>query len=272
MSDPNFPPNLDIEPLLLGLTQDTDLDTKQQRNAIATYGIAGRVWEATRPLLEYFTPSHCFDPPCSLFLPESLKPHRIVELGSGQSVASLHLAGYLDQNDLIVTTDLPEVIPLCEQSIAAWNPPSTTHARVIAQPLAWGENPSHLFKYGPFTHILMCDLIYFPNLYPPLLHTLLQLTEPLEPLLAEAETFGPEVILSSLEESFFDSLALYFQTTPVRGGDWEAKVFLCKRWKVTEEWSLPDIKDVMNGGKGVVRGRSFGLVDDLFGALEWDDD
>nr|XP_019044740.1 hypothetical protein I302_06653 [Kwoniella bestiolae CBS 10118]OCF23670.1 hypothetical protein I302_06653 [Kwoniella bestiolae CBS 10118] len=248
MSDPNFPPNLDIKPLLLSNIKDEEHEQHQQKDAIATYGIAGRVWEATRPLLEYFTPSTKFDPPCSLF--EDHTPHRIIELGSGQSVASLHLAGHLQTDDLIVTTDLPEVVPLCEQSIRTWESPSQTHAKVIAQPLAWGEDPSHLFQYGPFTHIIMCDLIYFPNLYPPLLHTLLQLTESNERV--EEETFGPEIILS------------------LRGSDWEAKVFICRRWNVTDEWSLPDIKGVMNGGKGVIRGRSFSLVDDLFGSLEWD--
>ncbi|WVQ68013.1 uncharacterized protein L199_006219 [Kwoniella botswanensis] len=74
----------------------------------------------------------------------------------------------------------------------------------------------------------------------------------------------------ALEESFFDSFSLYFQMIPVRGSDWEAKIFICKRWNVTDEWALPDIKDVMNGGKGVLRGRSFGLIDELFGSLEWD--
>ncbi|WWC90659.1 uncharacterized protein L201_005595 [Kwoniella dendrophila CBS 6074] len=255
MSDPNFPPNLDIQPLILTNAKDEEREQYRQKDAIATYGIAGRVWEATRPLLEYFTPSEQFEPPCSLLGTD--ETCRIIELGSGQSVASLHLAEYLKKNDLIITTDLPEVVPLCEKSIYSWNPPSSEHAQVVAQPLAWGGDQAHLAQYQPFTHILMCDL-----------------SSPLQS--AENETFGPEVILSytsrtlSLEESFFDSLALYFKTTPVRGGDWEAKVFICRRWKITEEWTLPDVKDVMNGGKGVIRGRSYGLVDDLFGSLEWD--
>ncbi|WVQ68014.1 uncharacterized protein L199_006220 [Kwoniella botswanensis] len=162
MSDPNFPPNLDIKPLLLSSVADQQLEQHQQKDAISTYGIAGRVWEATRPLLEYFTPSSKFEPPCSLF--ETQRPHRIIELGSGQSVASLHLAGHLQKEDLVITTDLPEVVPLCEQSIRAWNPPSDTHAKVIAQPLAWGQDPSHLFQFGPFTHIIMCDLVSYKDM------------------------------------------------------------------------------------------------------------
>lgn len=45
MTDPNFPPNLDIKPLLL--THDHphgQVQSDNQTNAIAAYGIAGRIW------------------------------------------------------------------------------------------------------------------------------------------------------------------------------------------------------------------------------------
>ena len=126
--------------------------------------------------------------------------------------------------------------------------------------------------------------MYFPHLYPLLLRTLLELTEPDD--LPMSDTFGPEVILSckswsnteltadqprslALEESFFDALSLYFKLTPVTGAAWEAKMFICKRWRVTEEWALPDATEIMNGRKGILRGRVFGLVDQLLGSLEW---
>ena len=73
-----------------------------------------------------------------------------------------------------------------------------------------------------------------------------------------------------LEESFFDTLSLYFKLTPVTGKDWEAKIFICKRWRVTEEWRLPGLCEVMKGGKGIIRGKDFGLIDSLFGSLEWE--
>ncbi|WVO23085.1 uncharacterized protein IAS62_004430 [Cryptococcus decagattii] len=274
MTDPNFPPNLDIKPLLLSPEHPQgQVQSENQANAIATYGIAGRVWEATKPLLDYFTPSQAYEPPCSFFA--SSGPHRVVELGSGQSVASLHLAAHLDPQDTIVLTDLPAVIPLCEKCIDSWRPPKI-HAKVVARPLAWGQTTSRLREeFGPISHIIMCDLIYFPHLYPLLLITLLSLTEPSSGIDMDDETFGPEVILSyttrtlALEESFFDALAHYFKTKPVRGGTWEAKVFIGKRWKVTKDWSLPDIKDIMNGSKEVIRGRSYGLIDELFGTLDW---
>lgn len=69
----------------------------------------------------------------------------------------------------------------------------------------------------------------------------------------------------ALEESFFDALDQYFKLTPVTDSCWEAKVFICKRWRITEAWQIPSMSIIMNGGRGVIRGRGFGLVDELFG-------
>lgn len=75
----------------------------------------------------------------------------------------------------------------------------------------------------------------------------------------------------ALEQSFFDSLALYFRLEPVVGVQHEAKIYLCRRWLVTENWVVPDEKDVMNGSKEVVKGsRGFGLFEEMLGAIEWD--
>lgn len=58
---------------------------------------------------------------------------------------------------------------------------------------------------------------------------------------------------------------------PVLGvADDEVKLFLCRRWRVTPEWKVPDLQHVMNGAPGVVKGRSYDLVDSLFTAIEWD--
>lgn len=83
----------------------------------------------------------------------------------------------------------------------------------------------------------------------------------------------------SLEESFFDAFSQYFSLQPVilppetSTANPQARIYICRRWRTTNEWTLPDIKRIMNGpegGKGVVRGRDFGLIDALFGGLEWD--
>ena len=110
---------------------------------------------------------------------------------------------------MIVLTDLPNVVPLCEASIRRWTPKLSTHARVVAKPLPWGDGVAGVSELAPFTHILMCDLVsiriprpctdlwevYFPHLYPSLLHTLLALTEHRGDI-EDGVTFGPPVILS----------------------------------------------------------------------------
>lgn len=185
--DPNFPPNLNIAPLYLAGSDDAHA----QAAAIEKYGIAGRVWEASGALLAYLTPGGAFNPPCSIFTtPGKL---RILELGSGQALASLHLAAHLKPEDLVVLTDLPEVVPLCNQSIEAY---ANLKAEVVARPLAWGEGLAGLGGLTGWSHILMCDLVYFPHLYPPLLKTLLDLTEPEGETLPDTDVFGPEIILA----------------------------------------------------------------------------
>lgn len=174
--DPNFPTNLDIRPLhLRGTACGEGADGHAQARAIEKYGIAGRVWEASAGLLAYLTPGGPGVPACSLFAsasgaspesPESAEtaPARILELGSGQALASLHLAARLPARDTVVLTDLPNVVPLCNQSVEVWRTEGEgnrggEHARVVVQPLAWGEDASHLRAYGPFTHLLLCDLV-----------------------------------------------------------------------------------------------------------------
>lgn len=108
------------------------------------------------PLVRYFSPDSAFDPSCSLFQPG---PHRVLELGSGQAFASLHLASQLSPVDFVILTDLPEVIPLCEGRIAEWRNGIERAAQVIAKPLAWGQDIAHLRSWLPLTHIVMCDLV-----------------------------------------------------------------------------------------------------------------
>ena len=112
--------------------------------------------EAGQSLLDYFDPEGRFDPPCSML---RKGPHRILELGSGQAWASLHLATLLSPEDLLILTDLPDVIPLCQDSIDRWGQNSSGRCRIFAQALAWGQDSSNIRRLGPFSHILMCDLV-----------------------------------------------------------------------------------------------------------------
>ena len=179
MNDPNFPVNLDIHPLHLQPTSDSSTSTEdiwKQRDAIKQYGIAGRIWyvpfisrrcsahnelmgrEASHALLEYFTPSSTtFNPPCSIF--NKAEKNTIIELGSGQSVASLHLAAQLDKDDTLVLTDLPNVVPLMQQSIDTWNQTHKDGVLPVAEPLGWGTDIDHLKKYGEISHVVCCDLV-----------------------------------------------------------------------------------------------------------------
>lgn len=73
----------------------------------------------------------------------------------------------------------------------------------------------------------------------------------------------------ALEESFFHAMEQYFQTTPVTGlrGE-DSKIYICRRWRTEQDWSMPTIQSVMNGSRSVVRGRGYGLIDQLFGSIE----
>ena len=154
--DPNFPPALNIFPLA---PVGVQYESNNQKEAIEKYGIAGRVWEATRPLVQYFTPTApaAYDPPCPVF--EHAVPRRIVELGSGQGLASLHLANFLDKTDSLVLTDLENVIPLCQLSINNWRGTRDDVPAVQAQAMGWGDDSSRVRSLGPFDFILMCDLV-----------------------------------------------------------------------------------------------------------------
>lgn len=133
--------------------------------------------------MEYFTASSStFTPSCSIFTPPDAshaeakrrRRNNIIELGSGQSVASLHLASQLHQEDRLVLTDLPNVVPLMQQSVGTWaeqrrRQQEQEHGAArdeepkgtmpVVEPMAWGEDISHLDKYGGFTHIVCCDLV-----------------------------------------------------------------------------------------------------------------
>lgn len=163
-ADPNFPVNLDISPLLeptaprsFSSPESSASDPFKQQEAINRYGIAGRVWEASYALSDYIASDKVHDPPCTLHAPG---PHRIIELGSGQSLASLRLADRLSPSDTLILTDLPNVVPLCQQSIDNWHKRRSTAPAptVLAEPLAWGGSIEHVQSHMPFSHILLCDL------------------------------------------------------------------------------------------------------------------
>ncbi|KAK4055055.1 hypothetical protein OIO90_003396 [Microbotryomycetes sp. JL221] len=113
------------------------LEVDRVQQDIATYGIAGRTWEAALAMQMYLTPpdspleldSILYDPPCPLFdhtgRHEDANPRiepvarTIVEVGSGTGYLSLSVAPWLPSRDSIIMTDLPEVCSLLSNNLEA---------------------------------------------------------------------------------------------------------------------------------------------------------
>ncbi|SPO25574.1 uncharacterized protein UTRI_03292_B [Ustilago trichophora] len=218
--------------------QDTAEDIKY-------YGIAGRIWEAAYLLARYVHPANqlagdlAFDPPCSLFDRPSSERLTIVELGSGAGYGSLHLARQLVQHAQsissklpqarLVLTDLENVVPLMERNVArAGYQQASNIIDVRVRSLAWGnsEHASNLLSelsiqetaVNPLSHILCSDLVYFPQLLPPLLRSIISLSGyglADDKSNSSAKT-GPELIISykirslTKEQPFWAALGSWF--------------------------------------------------------------
>ncbi|SNX84265.1 uncharacterized protein MEPE_02973 [Melanopsichium pennsylvanicum] len=226
-----------------------DQDTAED---IHSYGIAGRIWEAAYLLACYLRPANElsrqleFDPSCSLFDTRADQHLTIVELGSGAGYGSLHLARQLVQHAessfnkspqaTLVLTDLENVVPLMERNVAraGYNQAIDT-IHVSVHPLAWGnqEHANNLLAKlstnqsspgstrtpaNPLSHILCSDLVYFPELLPPLLRSIITLSG--YGLTAQdavsSSTTGPELIMSykirslTKEQPFWSALGSWF--------------------------------------------------------------
>ncbi|GHJ84519.1 hypothetical protein NliqN6_0921 [Naganishia liquefaciens] len=251
--DPNHPPALDIQAIAREGDGQGALDAYDQEQSIALYGIAGRVWDATFPIIPYLTrPSESpleFSPGCTMFDPDA--PPIILELGSGQSHASLHLLTQLDgtrradrvipdgtrQRPRVILTDLENVVPLVQTSVDRWRAGTASMREQSERPevdvvaLPWGDAlaAERLLASGracPVSHILMIDLIYFPHLYGRLLRTLLHLTQPPFCTIDAQSTsrddnVGPEIILCyktrslEFEQTFFHAFEPWFHMRPL---------------------------------------------------------
>ncbi|OJT02476.1 hypothetical protein TRAPUB_7043 [Trametes pubescens] len=228
--DPNFPPDLDIHPLE-SATSDADarFDSAAQEDAIKTYGIAGRIWEASHAMLAYLDPSSPLEfdppPPTSSTSPGGLPPITAVELGSGTGFVAARVAEWIHpERDLLIATDLPDVCEMLETNLRACS-------AVRVRPLAWGSR-EHVSSIADelglsvdspsrrqLTHVLCSDLIYFPALLAPLLRSLLHLTSP--PLVDDTCPSPASVVLSykmrslAKETPFWNAFGLWFEFTPV---------------------------------------------------------
>ncbi|KAG8785373.1 hypothetical protein FRC12_017683 [Ceratobasidium sp. 428] len=249
MHDPNFPPNLSIQPSASAIHASESKLVFNQESDIKRYGIAGRVWEAAYALAAYTIPPTSiidqqtdaeqlsrlnFDPQCSLFYEIEARPITVVEVGSGTGYAGIHIAhqfAMLRRRKRIcsapinvVLTDLENVVPLLQQGIREHEDVMSSGVRLEARALEWG-NSEHLLALAeylnnlgtPVTHILCSDLVYFPHLYPQLLRTLLALTSP--PFCDIS--YSPEIIIGykvrslTKETPFWQVFGTWFTFAPV---------------------------------------------------------
>lgn len=163
----------------------------------------------------------------------SISPRPLSQLGSGAAHVSLRLATRLPPMSLVVLSDLPEVIPLTQSRVHAARASSLdVGAEVVVAPLAWGPvddtndlttNAHALLQVRgrPPTHLLLCDLVYFPFLYRPLFSTLLALTEPAGEKQTQAASPPVEVVIAykirelAKELPFWELLGTEFTLEPV---------------------------------------------------------
>lgn len=175
-------------------------------------------------------------------VPDSLPPPiRILEIGAGTGYVGIALAKRLQPNCTLILTDLEEVVPLMEKNVsqhlpnnnngradqvtpvdtsasAVDTPPkqittttATTRqcAHVQVEPLAWGnsDHAAQILAAGKIEYIIASDLVYFPELYPPLLATLREIT-----VVGETKIiFGYRERAPWKETPFWEEFGRYFE-------------------------------------------------------------
>ncbi|KAI1300855.1 hypothetical protein EDD11_005924 [Mortierella claussenii] len=234
----------------LGPDKDDLLAMVATMQDISAFGIAGRIWDSSYILNAFLHGSsdqHTFTPPCPIphkYFLSSLSTTgendaiRILELGAGTGYVGIALAKRLCPSATLVLTDLEEVMPLLEKNVRNnvhgrianddWTsaPLSSTstsstpvserqqaYAKIVVEPLEWG-NSSHAAKIltqGRIDYIVASDLVYFPELYPPLLQTLREI--------ADMETrviFGYKDRAQWKEMPFWEQFGRFFEIEVVR--------------------------------------------------------
>lgn len=100
-----------------------------------------------------------------------------INSGSGTSHAPIALAQRLSKADHVILSDLPEVVPLMAHRIASAAAHTSCHLSACALP--WGSYTAvnDLLQRETPTLVMASDLVYFRELFAPLLRTLLWLTD-----------------------------------------------------------------------------------------------
>lgn len=130
----------------------------------------------------------------------------------------------LRSHPTVILTDLDNVCPLLERNVARAFSGGTTGGRkgpqwadVRVLPLPWGEDKQAddvlAACPSPPTHILCSDLVYFPELLPLLLRSLIRLTSDAQH--APAVVLAYRVRSLEKEQPFFQALGAWFDFAPV---------------------------------------------------------
>ncbi|KAF9143287.1 hypothetical protein BGX30_000879 [Mortierella sp. GBA39] len=201
---------------------------------------------------KYFLPTRTAttsEPVSAATIKEEKKPIRILEIGAGTGYVGIALAKRLDSDCTVILTDLEEVVPLLERNVNEQRlprrprPPPPTFASFAAaattiatavpasetepvvrepscawvevEPLEWG-NTSHALAIldhpTPIDYIIASDLVYFPELYSPLIQTLKEIT-----LVGETKIlFGYKERAIWKESPFWEEFGRFFDMEAVR--------------------------------------------------------
>ncbi|KAI8098806.1 putative methyltransferase-domain-containing protein [Halteromyces radiatus] len=162
------------------------------RQDIANMGLAGKIWHSAYTLQSYFSHDNglLLDPPTPIpsmyhynnskdtnTNTESQRPFTILELGAGTGYCGIVLANMLGRQCQVYITDLEPVIPLIEENVKAHHIQDGQHAQVFCERLHWGNQQDAqrvLDKVGGhFDLVVISDCVYFPELFQPLMDTLL---------------------------------------------------------------------------------------------------
>ncbi|KAF9090675.1 hypothetical protein BGX29_011346 [Mortierella sp. GBA35] len=183
-------------------------------------------------------------PPTTATTHAEKRPIRILEIGAGTGYVGIALAKRLDRSCTVILTDLEEVVPLMQKNVnehhLSRRPPSPSTssdtatsistsagasaggecAWVEVEPLAWGNSDharailegSRSEAAGRVDYIVASDLVYFPELYPPLLQTLKEITR-----VGETKViFGYKERALWKESPFWEEFGRFFEIEVVR--------------------------------------------------------
>lgn len=148
------------------------------------------------------------------------KRYRILELGAGTGYVGIWLANKLRKPCEVHITDLEQVLPLIRDNVRTHYENKPDQADIYIEPLHWGnkEHGRALLQEGEFDLVVISDCVYFPELFPLLIETLVQICSPKTQVV-----IGYKCRSLEKEAGFWqDYFGRYFDYTPVRKLDIKA--------------------------------------------------